>query len=480
MKEAINKEWKIDIGLEIHAQVISKSKLFSGASTEFGASPNSNVSVVDVGMPGVLPVLNEFVVRQAVKTGLAFGSDINLCSVFDRKHYFYPDLPQGYQITQFYSPIVKGGVIEINNGKLIKIRSIHLEQDAGKSIHDQSSAYTYLDYNRSGVALMEIITEPDISSPEEAGDFIKKLRSILYYIGTCDGDMENGSLRCDANVSVRRIGDEKMGERCEIKNLNSIRNIMLAIEYEAERQIQIIESGGKIAQETRLFNANTLTTEFMRRKEYYYEYHYFKDPDLPVVLLNDDFVYSVKMKMTELPQEKIKRYVNDFNLNRADAELIVSEKECADYFEQAIQDANPKIVANWIVGELFAYLNKNTLSINNSPITPSALSKLIKAIQDGVISNNIAKQVFVDMCETKKDPMEIIKDKNLMQIVDTNEITQIIDGVLGENQDKVVQYQQGKKGLFGFFVGLIMQKTKGKANPVMINEILKNKIDKVD
>lgn len=469
--------WRMDIGLEIHAQVSSKAKLFSGASTEFGGLPNHQVSFVDAAFPGMLPVLNEFVLHQAVKTGLAINGSINPASSFDRKHYFYPDLPQGYQITQFYSPIIRGGFISVGNGnKKIRIRSIHLEQDAGKSMHDLSEHYTYIDLNRSGIALMEIITEPDIASAEEAGEFLKELRLLLQYIGVCDGNMENGSLRCDANVSVRHIDSEELGERCEIKNLNSFRHIMLAINYEAERQAACIEAGKVVAQETRLFNPDAGTTEFMRRKEHYYEYHYFKDPDLPTVFLDDSFVENIRHSMPELPTEKIARYVNNFGLKHNDARLIVDEQKCADFFEQALAYGNHQMVANWLVVELFGFLNKNSLTIAQSPVQASELASLVDLIQQGRISGKLAKQVFQTMCQTGKSPLVIIEEQGLVQINNTAELDAVIDGVLQENADSVKEFKAGKEKLFGFFVGCVMQKTAGKANPKVVNELLRKKL----
>ncbi|CAK8162932.1 Aspartyl/glutamyl-tRNA(Asn/Gln) amidotransferase subunit B [Candidatus Xenohaliotis californiensis] len=475
-------DWKVDVGLEIHAQVISESKLFSGASTDFGGAPNSHASIIDAALPGVLPSLNQFVIKQAVKTGLALGGNINKDSFFDRKHYFYPDLPQGYQITQFYNPIVTGGAIEIENKKKIVLRSIHLEQDAGKSIHDQSPIHTYIDLNRAGIALMEIITEPDISSPSEATSFLKELRLILRYINACDGDMENGSLRCDANVSVRPLGSDKLGERCEIKNLNSIRNISIAIESEAKRQIALLESGGTITQETRLFNPNLSTTEFMRKKENAYEYHYFPDPDLPVVSLEQSFVDSVAASLPELPKSKIARYVNSLNLNEYDAKVIASNKDCASFFEKAVEHGisleNAKMIGNWVSVELFGYLNKHSISILQSPVKPSDLADLVILIKQGIISGTIAKQVFAEMCETSGKPMSIIKSRGLEQLSDEVTIEKLVDNILAINQDSVLAYKNGKEKILGFFVGQVMKKTSGKANPSLVNEILRKKLSK--
>lgn len=472
-------KWEYVIGLEIHAQVTSKSKLFSRSSTTYGGEPNSQVSLIDAAMPGMLPVLNKFCVEQAIKTGLGINGHINKVSIFDRKNYFYPDLPQGYQISQFYTPIVENGhvIITTEDGqdKKIRINRIHLEQDAGKSMHDQSPEYTLIDLNRSGIALMEIVSEPDLSSPHEAAEYVKKLRSILRYVGTCDGNMEQGSMRCDANVSVRKPG-AALGTRCEIKNVNSVKNIVKAIEYEAMRQVELLESGGKIDQETRLFDAGTGQTRTMRTKEDANDYRYFPDPDLLPVRVEDELIDRIKSELPELPDQKIERYVNSLALSRYDAEVIVADFETAEYFELASKDANAKMVANWICSELFGRLNKNDLSINECKIKPEQIGGLIKLIDDGTISGKIAKTVFEEMFNTGHDPKVIVEEKGLVQVADHGAIEAAIDEVLNANQDKVAEYKSGKDKLLGFFVGQVMKLTGGKANPQMLNDILKEKL----
>uniref|UniRef100_A0A2C9L0P0 Glutamyl-tRNA(Gln) amidotransferase subunit B, mitochondrial n=1 Tax=Biomphalaria glabrata TaxID=6526 RepID=A0A2C9L0P0_BIOGL len=471
--------WKVDIGLEIHAQVSSNSKLFSGASTCFNG-PNNSVSFFDAAFPGTLPVLNFFAIEQAIRTGIAIGANINMKSYFDRKHYFYPDLPSGYQITQFYSPIVIGGFVLVKHKK-INIRSIHLEQDAGKSIHDESFDYTYIDLNRAGIALMEIVTAPDISSAEEAAEFLKNLRSIMQFIGTCDGSMENGSMRCDANVSVRREGSEVLGERCEIKNLNSIRSIILAINYEAMRQIDLIESGKIVKQETRLFDIDSCRTEFMRSKESCDGYYYFRDPDLPCVDLSNEFVEKIGSTISELPHEKFNRYVDVFGLSEYDANVLVSDKSYSEYFEIASNGANPKIVSNWITTELFGYLNKHSLQISDSPVAPENMLNLVRLIENGTISGKIAKSIFQEMCSTGKGPMDIVLERDLVQISDHDSILNVIDSVIQDNIQSVRDYRNGKDKLFGFFVGQVMKKMLGKANPSIVNELLLERLkDKIE
>lgn len=474
-------KWEYVIGLEVHAQISSKSKLFSGASCEFGNAPNSQVSLIDAALPGMLPILNEYCVHQAIKTGLGLKAKINKISVFDRKNYFYPDLPQGYQISQFYYPIVQNGHIMIapedGSQKTIRINRLHLEQDAGKSIHDQSPTRSFIDLNRSGIALMEIVTEPDISSPYEAGEYIKKLRSILRYIGSCDGDMEKGSLRCDANVSVRRPG-EALGTRCEIKNLNSIRNIIRAIEYEAMRQVELIENGELIRQETRLFDADTGKTRTMRLKEEAHDYRYFPDPDLLPVKVDDDLIKEIANTLPELPDDKIERYVKYLGLSQYDAEVIVCDEVIAKYFEEAARIGNTKLVANWLTSELFGLLNKNSINLKDCRITAKMLGSLVKLIDDKVISGKIAKKVFEIMFETGEDPEKIIKNQGLIQMSDSNLLASVIDEVIKENNESVIEYQNGKDKLFGFFVGLVMKKTEGKANPAMVNDLLKEKLSK--
>ncbi len=472
-------EWEVVIGLEIHAQVTSQSKLFSGAATEFGAAPNTQVSLIDAAMPGMLPVLNEYCVEQAVKTGLGLNCEINKISRFDRKNYFYPDLPQGYQISQMYHPIVGAGHIEIeidqDNTKNVRIHHIHLEQDAGKSMHDQSPEYSLIDLNRSGVALMEIVTEPDMRSSKEAGEFVKKLRNILRYLGTCDGDMEKGSLRCDANISIHKPGTE-FGTRCEIKNLNSIRNIVRAIDFEVERQIALVESGGVVDQETRLFNANTGETRTLRSKEDAQDYRYFPDPDLLQVVLEDDFIEKVRAQLPELPDHKKKRYIEKFGLTTYDAGVLSSDKEAAEFFEEVVSNCDPKLSVTWVTGEFFGRLNKNNQTISESKITASLLSGLIQLIMDNTISGKIAKDVFDIMFETGDDAAKIVEEKGLKQITDDSAIEKIIEEVLTDNPDKVSEYKSGKDKLFGFFVGQVMKKSQGKANPQVVNDLLQSKL----
>ena len=470
-------EWEYVIGLEVHAQVKSKSKLFSGASTEFGAAPNSQVSLIDAAMPGMLPVLNKFCVEQAVRTGLSLGAKIAKRSVFDRKNYFYPDLPQGYQISQFYHPIVLGGEINIltedGKAKKLRIHHAHLEQDAGKSLHDQSPTNTYIDLNRSGIALMEIVSEPDMRSPYEAAEYLKKLRAILRYIGACDGDMEKGSLRCDANVSIRKPGAE-LGTRCEIKNVNSIKNVIQAIEYEAMRQVEILEAGGSIIQETRLFDADAGVTRTMRSKEDAHDYRYFPEPDLLPLYIDEEYVKEMAKTLPELPDAKINRYISDYNLSGYDAEVLVADKAVSEYFEEVLEKTNdPKMSVNWITGELFGYLNNNSLEIEDSKISPADLAELISLIKTEVISGKIAKEVFELMQENGDAPSVLIEKHGLKQISDSSAIQKIIQEVIDENPDSVAGYKSGKDKLFGFFVGQVMKKTEGKASPSMVNELLK-------
>jgi aspartyl-tRNA(Asn)/glutamyl-tRNA(Gln) amidotransferase subunit B len=472
-------KWEYVIGLEIHAQITTKSKLFSGAATEFGADANSQVSFIDAAMPGMLPVLNEECIKQAVKTGLAINARINKTSIFDRKNYFYADLPQGYQISQFYHPIVDGGEVQITledgTAKTIRVNRIHVEQDAGKSFHDQSPNTSFIDLNRSGIGLMEIVSEADLRSPYEAGEYLKKLRAILRYLGTCDGDMEKGSMRCDANVSVRKAGEE-YGTRCEIKNVNSIKNVMRAIEFEGMRQVDILESGGKISQETRLFDAGTGETRTMRSKEDSHDYRYFPDPDLLPLVLEDEYIEEVRGLIPELPDKKIERYQKDFGLSRYDSEVLSSEQEIADYFEEVAKNVDPKLASNWITVELFAYLNKAGISLSQSKISASKLAGLVKLIQDNVISGKIAKTVFEIMFDTGGEAAKIVEEQGLSQVSDLGAIEAIIDQVLSENADKVIEYRSGKDKLFAFFVGQVMKISQGKANPGMVNEILIKKL----
>jgi aspartyl-tRNA(Asn)/glutamyl-tRNA(Gln) amidotransferase subunit B len=473
-------EWEVVLGLEVHAQVISNAKLFSGSATAFGAEANTQVSLVDAAMPGMLPVINRECVEQAVRTGLALKAKINLRSVFDRKNYFYADLPQGYQISQYKDPVVGDGelLLDLPDGstKAVGIERLHLEQDAGKSLHDQHPQKSYIDLNRSGVALMEIVSKPDLSSPEEAGLYVKKLRSILRYVGTCDGNMQEGSMRADVNVSVRRPGDP-LGTRCEIKNMNSVRFIQQAIEYEAQRQIEIIEGGGAIEQETRLFDTARGETRSMRSKEDAHDYRYFPDPDLLPLELDPARVEALGRDLPELPDAKKARFMADYGLSAYDASILVEERATADWYEELAKGRDPKIAANWMITELFGALNKAGTDLADSPISAAALGGLVDLIGDGTISGRIAKEVFAGMFETGKDASAIVEEKGLKQVSDSGAIEALIDEVLTENADKVEQYRGGKDKLFGFFVGQTMKKSGGKANPGMVNEVLRRKLD---
>jgi len=472
-------KWEVIIGLEVHAQVLSKSKLFSSSPTKFGAEPNTQVSLVDSAFPGMLPVINQFCIEQSIKTGLGLKAKVNLNSVFDRKNYFYPDLPQGYQISQYKNPIVGEGevVLDMPYGtKKVGIERLHLEQDAGKSIHDIDPDNTYVDLNRSGVALMEIVSKPDLRSPEEVNVYVKKLRSIMRYLGTCDGNMQEGSLRADVNVSVRKVGDKKFGTRCEIKNVNSIRFMQLAIEYEARRQVKLLESDKKVNQETRLFDTKKNATRLMRSKEEAHDYRYFPDPDLLPLKLEQSLVDKLKKELPELPDEKKERFIKEHNLSSYEANILVSEKEISNYYEEVIKKCDKKLATNWITVELFALLNKKNLSISQSPVSARNLSKLIKMITSGKISGKIAKDVFVKMQVDDKDAEQIVEKEGLIQQSDPKELEKIITKVISNNKDKVEQYKSGKEKLFGFFVGQIMKASEGKANPQLVNEILRNKL----
>ena len=471
--------YEVIIGLEVHAQVLSDSKLFSSSSTKFGAEPNTQVSLVDAAFPGMLPVINEFCIKQAVKTGVGLKAKINKRSIFDRKNYFYADLPQGYQISQYKDPIVGEGsvILDLPLGeKTIGIERLHLEQDAGKSIHDIDPQNTLVDLNRSGVALMEIVSKPDLRSPDEVNAYIKKLRSIMRYLGTCDGNMQEGSLRADVNVSVRKKGEKELGTRCEIKNVNSIKFMQMAIEYEANRQVDVIEEGGSIDQETRLFDTKKNETRSMRSKEDAHDYRYFPDPDLLPLEISDDFINNIKKSIPELPDEKKKRFIEKFNLSAYEANILVSDIETSKYFEEVIKNSDVKISTNWITGELFALLNDKNLEISNSPISAKNLSKLINLIKDGTISGKIAKSVFEIMATGDKNPVDIVEEKGLKQQSDPKELEKLIDKVINENPDKVKEYKSGKEKLFGFFVGQAMKASGGKANPQLINDILKKKL----
>jgi len=473
-------EWEMVIGLEVHAQVIANSKLFSGASIAFGAAPNTQVSLVDAAMPGMLPVLNEYVVEQAVKTGYGLNAQVNKTSVFARKNYFYPDLPQGYQISQYDQPIVGEGKIEIDlpdgTTKEIGITRLHLEQDAGKSVHDMHPQKSYVDLNRSGSALMEIVSEPDIRSPEEAVAYISKLRMILRYLSTCDGNMDEGSMRADVNISVRKPGDD-FGTRAEIKNVNSLKAVHQAIMFEVERQIDIIESGGAVDQETRLWDPNKLETRALRSKEDAHDYRYFPDPDLLPLELTDELMQRIKSTLPELPDQKKHRFMADFGLGIYDASVLIAEQSRADYFETVAAKADDaKLAANWVINELLGALNKADIALENSPVSADHLGQLVARIKDNTISGKIAKDVFAVMMDTSKDPDSIIEEKGLKQVTDTGAIEAVIDEVMAANPDKVAEYRGGKDKLFGFFVGQVMKASGGKANPAMVNELLKGKL----
>ena len=474
-------DWEMVIGLEIHAQVLTKSKLFSGASAEFGGAPNAQVSPVDAGMPGMLPVINAEAVEKAVRTGFGLNAKINNVSVFERKNYFYPDLPQGYQISQYQHPIVGEGEIEIDlpdgTVKKIGVERLHLEQDAGKSLHDQHPAKSFVDLNRSGNPLMEIVSKPDMRSPEEAGAYVTKIRAIVRYLGTCDGNMDEGSMRCDVNVSVRRPG-EPFGTRCEIKNVNSVRFVQQAIEYEARRQIEVIEGGGKITQETRLFDTKNGTTRSMRSKEDAHDYRYFPDPDLLPLKLSDNYIADIKKTLPELPDAKKKRFIDDLGLSAYDASVLVGEKDRADFFEVVLGGGKrpAKLAANWVLTELLGALNREEKELSESPVSAEQLGGLIDLIADNTISGRIAKDVFAEMMQTGREAAAIVEEKGLKQVTDTGAIEKIIDDVLAANPDKVAEYKGGKDKLFGFFVGQVLKNSGGKANPGMVNDMLKAKL----
>ena len=475
-----NNIYELVVGCEIHAQVASQSKLFSRAATEFGAPQNSQVSLVDAAMPGMLPTLNEECVRQAVKTGLGINAQINLRSIFDRKNYFYPDLPQGYQISQLFFPIVGEGEVEITledgSKKTIHVERIHLEQDAGKSIHDQHPTATLIDLNRSGIALMEIVSKPDMRSPFEASEYVKTIRGILRALGTSDGDMEKGNLRCDANVSVRKVGEEKLGTRCEIKNLNSMRNISRAIEFEAARQVEILENGGKIDQETRLFDAINGDTRTMRSKEDAMDYRYFPDPDLPPLVLTQEYVEEIRKSLPELPSAKKERYIKEFGIPEYDAGVLTADTEISFYFEKLITKHEPKICVTWLTVELFGRMNKAGINFENLKISAENLVELLDLIKSGEISGKIAKDVLDEMFESGESAAKVVELKGFKQVSDSSALEKIIDEVMAKNENFVTDYRLGKDKLFGFFVGQVMKESKGQANPVMVNELLKKKL----
>ena len=474
-----SEDWEVVIGLEVHAQVSTNAKLFSGAPTAFGGEPNTQVSIVDAAMPGMLPVLNRTAVREAVRTGLALNADINQRSIFARKNYFYPDLPSGYQISQYEAPIVGKGEIEIDmpdgTTKRIGIERLHLEQDAGKSIHDRHPSKTYIDLNRSGVPLMEIVSQPDMRSAEEAGAYVEKLRAILRYLGSCDGNMQEGSLRVDANVSVRRPG-ENLGTRCEIKNVNSIRFLKQAIEYEAHRQIEIIEGGGTIDQETRLFDPNRGETRSMRSKEDAHDYRYFPDPDLLPIDLDGAFIEALQSSLPELPDQRKQRLADEYGLSAYDAGILVSEKETADFFEIVASGRDAKQAANWVTRDLFARLNKADLVIAESPVSAAAMGELLDLLSDGTISGRIAKNVFDEMFDSRKSATAIVEEKGLKQITNTGELENLVEDIIKKGADQAEQYRAGNTKVLGWFVGQIMKETQGKANPQTVNELLRKKL----
>ncbi|HEX3162595.1 MAG TPA: Asp-tRNA(Asn)/Glu-tRNA(Gln) amidotransferase subunit GatB [Pseudolabrys sp.] len=471
-------DWEVIIGMEVHAQVTSQSKLFSGASTEFGGAPNSHVSLVDAAMPGMLPVINEECVRQAIRTGLGLKAKINLKSVFDRKNYFYPDLPQGYQISQYKSPVVGEGVVtvDLDGGESVNvgIERLHLEQDAGKSLHERHPAYSYVDLNRSGVALMEIVSKPDLHSPEEAKAFISKLRSVLRYLGTCDGDMEKGSLRADVNVSVRRPG-EPLGTRCEIKNMNSVSFIGDAIEHEARRQIEILEEGGVIEQETRLYDPDKRETRPMRTKEEAHDYRYFPDPDLLPLEFDQAYVDALAAKLPELPDEKKTRFMRDFSLSAYDADVLVAERETANYFDAVAKGRDGKSAANWVINELFGRLNKEGRSIVSSPVSADQLGAVLDMIADGTISGKIAKDLFEIVWTEGGDPRTIVEQRGMKQVTDLGAIEKVVDEIIAKNPDKVADAKTNPKAI-GWFVGQVMKSSGGKASPQAVNDLLKKKL----
>ena len=490
--EGATGEWEVVIGLEVHAQISTQAKLFSGAATAFGAEPNTQVSLVDAAMPGMLPVLNAECIRQAVRTGLAIDAQINKWSRFDRKNYFYADLPQGYQISQLYHPIVGEGAVEIvpddkhpDRTKVIGVERIHVEQDAGKLMHDQHPTMSYVDLNRSGVALMEIVSKPDMTSPAEAGAYLAKLRSILRYVGSCDGNMDQGSMRADVNVSVRRAG-EPLGTRTETKNVNSVRFVMATVEYEASRQVDVLEAGGKIVQETRLFDPDSGTTRSMRSKEDAHDYRYFPDPDLLPLVLTDEFVEECRASLPELPDAKRKRYEGALGLSAYNAGVLTADADTARWFEHLLTNSAQrqgkaegdvaKAAANWLTSELFGALNKHGRSLSDSPISPEAGGELLALVGDGTISGSAAKQVLEKMLETGDAPGVIVEREGLTQTSDTGAIEAAVDAILAANADKVEQYRAGKEALFGFFVGQTMKAMQGKGNPQLVNQVLKAKL----
>ena len=474
-------EWETVIGLEVHVQLATKSKIFSGASTLFGSSPNTQACNIDLGMPGVLPVLNEKVLKMAIKFGLSINANINSPTQFARKNYFYPDLPKGYQISQLDNPIVEGGVLEITlkdgSKKKIRITRAHLEEDAGKSLHDDFEGLSGIDLNRAGMPLLEIVSEPDLSSPEEAVAYLKKIHSIIRYLEISDGNMAEGSMRCDANVSLRKRGSKELGTRTETKNVNSFKFVEKAIQHEMKRQIKILESGERVTQETRLYDSQLDETRPMRSKEYANDYRYFPEPDLLPVVLTEDFIKSVKDFMPELSEEKEKRFIKEYKLSDYDANVLSVDPNLSNFFEEVVvRSRNPKLAANWIMGELSAFLNKENLSILETKVDSINLGNLLSRIEDSTISGKIAKEIFEEMWNSKKSPDEIIEEKGLKQVTDSSEIEKVINQVLEQNQSQLEQYKSGKVKLFGFFVGQVMKASRGKANPEQVNKLLEERL----
>ncbi len=471
--------WELVIGLEVHCEILSNAKVFSGASAVFGGEQNTHVSFIDAGFPGMLPKVNEKCIEQCVKTGMGLNAKINKYSRFDRKNYFYADLPQGYQISQLYHPIVGEGFIEVTTSegtRKIGVERLHLEQDAGKSIHDMSPRKTFIDLNRAGVGLMEIVSKPDMHSPEEAGEYLRQLRAIVRALGTCDGNMDEGSMRCDVNVSVRPVGESGFRTRTETKNVNSVRFVMHAIEVEAKRQIEIYDNGGQVRQETRLYDSDNGETRSMRGKENANDYRYFPDPDLLPVVLTDEYIDNIRKNLPELPEAKKTRYIAELGLTSYDASVLTADRETAEYFETAAKGQDAKKVANWVMGDLFAYLNKECLPISKSPVSAQNLGALVGLIANNTISGKIAKDVFLLMIESGKDPATIVEEKGLKQTTDTGAIEKIVDEVLAANPEQVAEIKAGKDKLKGWLVGQIMKASKGKANPALANQILNQKL----
>lgn len=474
--DGITSKWEVVVGLEVHCQLKCNTKLFSRSSAEFGSPQNTHVSFYDNAMPGQLPTINEFAIKQALKTGLGLNAEFNMECAFDRKNYFYADLPNGYQITQFFKPIIKNGWVDIT-GRRVRIREAHMEQDAGKSIHDQHPTYSFVDLNRSGVCLLEIVSEPDIRSPAEAMEFLKNLRSLLRALDTSNADMEKGSMRCDANVSVRRMGDQKLGTRCEVKNMNSIHNVGDAIEIEARRQVALLEQGGVVSQETRGFNANTADTYVMRSKEDAIDYRYFPDPDLAPLVISAALLQQVREEMPELPEQKKARYIKDFGLSDYDAGVLTGSAEISGFFEKVATKHEPKLTCNWLTNELFGRLNKLAIDLENSPVSADSMIELLDLLKAGTISGAIAKTVLDAMVETGKGAGVIVEERGLKQVVDTAEIEKLVANVLAANPTQLAQYKGGNERLFGFFVGQAMKASGGKVNPQLVNDALKRALE---